>query len=244
MSAQANDRLRVMLADVHAIFGHGMGAVIEHTCPAEVVAERGDGESALATYLELRPDVLLLDLRMTLLDGLEVLRRVLEADRAARIFVMTTYAIDQDIAEVLRAAARGYPLKDAVPQYVGRAIVRVAEGGGMCIAPDIAAQYGRMTKRAELSPRELQILRMVGADKPNKDIVRNLSLELTTVKGDVKSVLAKLGVRNRTEALSEACAAASPPHADTRLAARAGRLLTAWKWNFPARRLFPPRHKP
>ena len=89
------------------------------------------------------------------------------------------------------------------PEDVCRAIVRVAEGG-MSIAPDIAAQYVQITTRAELSPRELQILRMLGAGKPNKEIARDLSLELTTVKGHVKSVLGKLGVRNRTEAVAEA----------------------------------------
>jgi DNA-binding NarL/FixJ family response regulator len=194
---------RVILVDDHAIFRHGMQAVLERAGTVDVVAECGDGESALAAYLALRPDVLLLDLRMPRLDGLEVARRVLEADRAARILVMTTYATDEDIGHALRAGARGYLLKDAAPEDVCRAIACVAEGG-MVIAPDIAAQYVRITTRAELSPRELQIVRMLGVGKPNKEIARDLSVELTTVKGHVKSVLDKLGVRNRTEAVAEA----------------------------------------
>jgi two-component system NarL family response regulator len=195
--------LRVMLVDDHAIFRHGLKAVLEHTCPVAVVAECDDGESALAAYLALRPDVLLLDLRMPRLDGLEVVRRVLEADPAARILIMTTYGTDQDIGLALRAGVKGYLLKDALPEEVCRAIVRVAEGG-MSIAPGIAAQYVQSTMRAELSPRELQVLRMLGAGKPNKEIARDLSLELSTVKGHVTSVLDKLGVRNRTEAVAEA----------------------------------------
>jgi DNA-binding NarL/FixJ family response regulator len=139
--------LRVMLVDDHAIFRHGMQAVLEHAGAFDVVAECGDGESALAAYLALRPDVLLLDLRMPRLDGLEVVRRVLEADRAARILIMTTYATDEDIGHALRAGARGYLLKDAAPQELCRAIEHVAEGG-MVIAPDIAAQYVRITTRA------------------------------------------------------------------------------------------------
>ena len=203
MNERANGPLRVILVDDHAIFRHGMQAVLEHAGAVDVVAECGDGESALAAYLALRPDVLLLDLRMPRLDGLEVVRRVLAADRAARILVMTTYATDEDIGHALRAGARGYLLKDAAPEEVCRAIEHVAEGG-MVIAPHIAAQYVRITTRAELSPRELQILRMLGAGKPNKEIARDLSVELTTVKGHVKSVLEKLGVRNRTEAVAEA----------------------------------------
>ena len=207
MNERMNERtttpLRVILVDDHAIFRHGMKAVLEQACAVDVVAECGDGESALAAYRAQRPDVMLLDLRMPRLDGLEVVRRVLEADRAARIVIMTTYATDHDIGLALRAGAKGYLLKDADPEDVRCAIARVAEGG-MVIAPDIAAQYVRITMRAELSPRELQILHKLGAGKPNKEIARDLSVELTTVKGHVKSVLDKLGVRNRTEAVAEA----------------------------------------
>ncbi|WP_280155873.1 response regulator transcription factor [Piscinibacter sp. XHJ-5] len=203
MNPRTNGPLRVILVDDHAIFRHGMRAVLEHACAFDVVAECGDGESAVAAYLALRPDVLLLDLRMPGLDGLEVVRRVVEADRGALILIVTTYATDEDIRHALRAGARGYLLKDAGPEDVCRAIERVAEGG-MVISPDIAAQYVRITTRAELSPRELQIVRMLCAGKPNKEIARSLSVEVTTVKGHVKSVLDKLGVRNRTEAVAEA----------------------------------------
>jgi DNA-binding NarL/FixJ family response regulator len=203
MNERTAHRLRVILVDDHAIFRHGMKAVLEHSGTIDVVAECGDGESALAEYAALRPDVLLLDLRMPRLDGLEVARQLLATDRDARILIMTTYATDQDIGNALRAGVKGYLLKDAPPDDVRRAIVRVAEGG-MSIAPDVAAQYVRITTRKELSPRELQILRMLGAGKPNKEIARDLSLEVTTVNGYVKAVLGKLGVRNRTEAVAEA----------------------------------------
>ena len=203
MNARMNGLLRVILVDDHAIFRHGIRAVLEHSGTVDVVAECADGESGLAAYLALRPDVLLLDLRMPGLDGLEVARRVLEADRSARILIMTTYSTDQDIGHALRAGARGYLLKDTAPEEVFRAIVHVAEGR-MVIAPDVAAQYVQITTRSELSPRELQVLLKLGAGKPNTEIARDLSLEITTVKGHVKAVLMKLGVRNRTEAVAEA----------------------------------------
>src|SRR4030095_16953592 len=166
MNEPTTNRLRVVLVDDHAIFRHGMKAVLELSGVIDVIAEFGDGENALSAYAALRPDVLLLDLRMPRLDGLEVARRLLEADRAARILIMTTYATDQDIGHALRAGVKGYLLKDAPPEDVCRAIHRVAEGG-MSIAPDIATQYVRITTRKELSPRELQIMRLVGAGKPN-----------------------------------------------------------------------------
>jgi len=203
MNERSHPPLRVMLADDHAIFRHGVRAVLEQTGGIDVIAECGDSESAVAQYLALRPDVLLLDLRMPRLDGLDVVRRVLQADQAARILIMTTFSTDQDIGHALRAGAKGYLLKDAAAEALCRAIVRVANGG-MVIAPDIAAQYVQITTRADLSPRELQILRMLGGGKPNKEIARDLSLELSTVKGHVKAVLDKLGVRNRTEAVAEA----------------------------------------
>lgn len=203
MNERSPGRLRVILADDHAIFRHGVRTVLERLRSIDVVGEYGDGQSAFDAYVELRPDVLLLDLRMPQLDGLEVARRVLEVDRAARILIMTTYSTEQDIGHALRAGARGYLLKNAAPEEVCQAVMRVGEGG-MVLAPDIAAQYVQITTRAELSPREAQILRMMGVGKPNKEIARDLSLELSTVKGHVRSVLDKLGVRNRTEAVSEA----------------------------------------
>jgi DNA-binding NarL/FixJ family response regulator len=202
MNLRSNGKLRVMVVDDHAIFRHGLRTILEHAADVEVVAECADGESAIVAYLELRPDVLLLDLRMPRLDGLEVARRVLEADRGAKILIMTTYCTDQDIGHALRAGAKGYLLKDAEPDALCRAIARLAEGG-MSLAPDVAAQYVQLTTRAELSQRELQILRMLGQGKPNKQIARDLSLEVTTVKGHVKSVFDKLSVRNRTEAVAE-----------------------------------------
>jgi two-component system NarL family response regulator len=203
MNHRTGSKVRVILADDHEIFRHGLRAVLELVGELEVVDECSDGEAALASYATHRPDVLLLDLRMPRLDGLEVVRRVLETDRGARVLIMTTYNTDQDIGHALRAGAKGYLLKDAAPEDVCRAIVRVAEGG-MFLAPDVAAQYVQLSTRPELSQRELQILRMVGQGKPNKQIARDLSVEVTTVKGHVKSVFEKLGVRNRTEALAEA----------------------------------------
>ncbi len=201
--AKSARKLRVILADDHAIFRHGLRAVLEMLGEFEIVAECGDGEGAVTAYLELRPDVLMLDLRMPKLDGLEVVQRVLQADRNARILIMTTYSTDEDIGHALRAGAKGYLLKDAAPEEACQGIKRVADGG-MYLAPDVAAQYVQFSTRPELSQREVQILKMIAQGKPNKQIARDLSIEITTVKGHVKSVFDKLGVQNRTEALAEA----------------------------------------
>jgi DNA-binding NarL/FixJ family response regulator len=108
MNHRTGSKVRVILADDHAIFRHGLRAVLELVGELEIVDECGDGEAALASYASHRPDVLLLDLRMPRLDGLEVVRRVLETDRGARILVMTTYNTDQDIGHAPRAGAKGY----------------------------------------------------------------------------------------------------------------------------------------
>ena len=202
MSA-ATARLRVLLADDHAVVRHGLRALLEQAGCMEVVGECGDGESAVAAYLALRPDVLLLDLRMPRSDGLEVARRVLAADAAARILILTTCCTDQAVQQALRIGARGYLLKDAAPEVVCAAIRRVASGG-MAMAADAIAQCLQAPARSELSPRERQVLHLLGTGQPNKEIARQLALELSTVKGHVKSLLAKLGARNRTEALAEA----------------------------------------
>jgi len=196
-------RLRVILADDHPIFRHGLRAVLEAAGSVEVVAECGDGASAVAAYHQLRPDVLLLDLRMPGLDGLEVARCVLQGHPDARILIMTTFCTEHDVGNALRAGAKGYLLKHAAPDDVIRGIACVAQGG-ICLTPDVATQYVQLTTRPQFSQRELQILRMIGAGKPNKQIARDLSVETTTVKGHVTSVMDKLGVRNRTEAVAEA----------------------------------------
>ena len=203
MNTRTSSRLRVILADDHAIFRHGLRAVLEATGAIDVAAECGDGESAVASYRDLRPEVLLLDVRMPRMDGLEATRRVIREHPDARIMIMTTYCTDEDVGHALRAGAKGYLLKDAAPDDLTRGIARVAEGG-MCLAPDVAAQYIEVTTRPQLSQRELQILRLMGLGKPNKQIARELSVEVTTVKGHVTSVMEKLGVRNRTEAVAEA----------------------------------------
>ena len=195
--------VRVVLADDHAIFRKGTRTVLEHDGAIQVVAECADGQSAVEAYLEHRPDVLVLDLRMPRLDGLEVVRRILATDRAARILIMTTYNTEQDVGHALRAGAKGFLLKDATPHELCMAVIRLSEGATV-LAPEVAAQYVQMSTRAELSARELQVVRMLGAGKANKEIARALSLELCTVKGHVGSVLEKLGVRNRTEAVTEA----------------------------------------
>jgi DNA-binding NarL/FixJ family response regulator len=203
MANKKEGKLRVILADDHAIFRHGLRLVLEVLGNFEVVAECGDGESAVSAYLELRPDVVVMDLRMPKLDGLEAVQRILEADRQARILIMTTYSTDEDIGNALRAGAKGYVLKDASPEDVCQGVKRVA-AGGMFLAPDVAAQYVQLSTRPELSQRETQVLRMIAQGKPNKEIARELCVETTTVKGHVKSVFEKLGVQNRTEALAEA----------------------------------------
>lgn len=194
--------LRIMLADDHRIFRQGLRSILEDLGGFEIVAECSDGESAVTLQAQHRPDVLILDLRMPKLDGLEVVQRVLDADPAARILIMTTFSTDQDIGRALRAGAKGYMLKDAAPDDLCKAVRRVADGG-MFLAADVAEQYVRLSIRPDLSPRESQILKMIALGMPTKQIARDLLIEVSTVKGHLKSIYGKLDVQNRTEALAE-----------------------------------------
>lgn len=195
--------VRVLIADDHEMVRQGLAGILHSRGAFEVVAEASDGEQAVALYRTLRPDVLLLDLRMPRLDGVGVVARVRTEDPAARILVVTTYDTDDDIVRSLRAGARGYLLKDAPSQEIVTAVRAVARGEMYLPAP-VAAKFVLSASRPELTPREQQILMLMVSGQSNKEIGRALSIEETTVKSHVKSLFGKLGVSSRTEAAAEA----------------------------------------
>jgi len=194
--------VRTLIADDHEMVRQGLAGILRSRAGIEVVGETGDGEETVALYDRLRPDVLILDLRMPRLDGLGVVTRVRALDANARILIVTTYDTDEDITRSLRAGARGYLLKDAPSDEIVTAVRTVARGE-MYLPPQVAARFVASSSRPELTPREHQILTLIAAGQSNKEIGRALSIEETTVKTHIKSLFGKLGVSSRTEALAE-----------------------------------------
>jgi DNA-binding NarL/FixJ family response regulator len=199
-----NDRpIKVMLFDDHALVRQGIIALLRMHPEIEVIGEAGDGDSALAVYRRGPPDVALVDLRMPGRGGVEVIRALRSEFPGSRFLVLTTYSGEADVSRALAAGARGYVLKDASRTTLIDAIKHV-HGGGRYIPADIADRILPSPGDAELSDRELDVLRLVARGMRNKDIADRLGITERTVKFHMNAVLAKLGAADRTQALVEA----------------------------------------
>ena len=199
----ATARASVLLVDDHALFRTGVAKIINQEPDLRVVGEAGNGVDAVEAYVRHRPDVTLLDLRMPVMEGVEVVRRIREHDPAARVIVLTTYDTDDEISQALKAGAKAYVLKDiAAEQLVG--CIRDVLAGKTYIAPAAAAKLAETVTRVQLTPRELSALRLLADGKANKEIASELDISERTVKTHLEHLFAKLGVTSRTEAVKVA----------------------------------------
>jgi len=195
--------IKIVLADDHHVVRQGMAAIIGTEPDLKIVGEACDGEQAIALYARLKPDVLVLDLRMPALDGFEVVKRLIATDPNARILVMTTYDTDEDIWRCLRAGAKGYLLKDASQPEIITAIRTVARGESFT-TPLLAVRHAHRAGTPELTARESEVLQLLAMGKTNKDIAGSLKVESGTIKTHLKSLFTKLGANTRTEAVRKA----------------------------------------
>ena len=198
--------IRVLVVDDHAVVREGLRAFLELQEGIEVVGEAADGQEAVEQAASLRPDVILMDLVMPRLDGLAAMRALREGLSGARVIVLTSFLDDDKLLPALRAGAAGYLLKNAQPQELARA-VRAAHAGQALLDPVVAARLvetlaanGGVEPLDRLTPRERQVLLLIGRGFANKRIARELELSEKTVKTYVGHVLAKLGVADRTQA--------------------------------------------
>ena len=200
--------VRVLLADDQALVRGGFRMILDSRPDIEVVGEAADGVEALRMTAELEPDVVLMDIRMPGMDGLEATRRIVSSASRSRIVVLTTYDADDSVFAALRAGASGFLLKDARPGDLVEA-VRVVAGGDALLAPSVtrrlldrmvAQPAGPPAELRELTDREQEVLRLVAAALSNAEIAARLSLSETTVKSHVSAVLRKLGLRDRVQA--------------------------------------------
>lgn len=199
--------IRVMVVDDHPVVRHGLVAILRWEPDLDIVGEAADGAEALRRIVELRPDVVLLDLRLPHLSGIEVMRLARPQTPETRFLVLTTYDTDEYIAPALAAGANGYLLKDAEPDELSRAI-RDLMRGGAALEPRVAAVVlGRLAGEGTaeaLSEREMDVLRLLPTGDSNKAIALRLGLSENTIKTHVTRILGKLGVQNRAEAVSVA----------------------------------------
>jgi DNA-binding NarL/FixJ family response regulator len=203
--------VRLLVVDDHPVVRQGLRTFLETRPDFEVVGEAGDGETAVAEATRLRPDVILMDLVMPGVGGLEAIGRIRAAEPGARILVLTSFASAAEVLPALRAGAAGYLLKDAAPAEVEAAIRAVHRGEGLldpAVTPTVLAEVARPSAGsgdvdagyASLTPREREVLALLGRGLTNAAIARELFVAEKTVKTHVSSILAKLRLADRTQA--------------------------------------------
>ncbi|WP_210571081.1 response regulator transcription factor [Streptomyces sp. GESEQ-4] len=204
----------VLLVDDEPLVRAGLRAVLEAQPDIEVVGEAADGAAVIPLVRQLRPDVVAMDVRMPLLDGIEATRAVLRTvDDPPKILVVTTFENDEYVYEALRAGADGFLLKRARPAEIVHAVRLVAEGESLLFPASVrqlAAEYAdgggnraarAVMERAQLTEREAEVLRLMAGGLSNAEIAARLIVGTETVKSHVSAVLAKLGARDRTQAV-------------------------------------------
>jgi DNA-binding NarL/FixJ family response regulator len=204
----------VLIADDQALVRVGLRKILEAEPDTTVVGEAGDGEDALAQAHRLRPDVVLMDIRMPVLDGIEATRRIVRDQPTARVLILTTFGLDNYVYDALRAGASGFMLKDAPPEEIAAA-VRIVASGEALLAPAITRavveEFARQPSPVptppppqaleDLTPREQEVLDLLARGLSNPEISQQLVISEATAKTHVARILQKLDLRDRVQAV-------------------------------------------
>jgi DNA-binding NarL/FixJ family response regulator len=203
--------IRILIADDHALVRGGFAMILRTESDLQVVGEAGDGAEAVSAAARLAPDVVLMDVRMPRLDGIEATRRILAANPSVRVLVLTIFDQDDYVFEALAAGASGFLLKDIEPQELARA-VRIIAGGDALLAPSVTRRLvGELVRQrprlaatrrlADLTERETDVLREIARGLSNREIAGRFGVSETTVKTHVTHMLDKLELRDRVQAV-------------------------------------------
>lgn len=199
-STEALTPITVLAADDHPLIREGLEAVLSSQPDLQLVELVANGREALESYRRRQTDVVLMDLRMPVMDGVSAIRAIVAEFPSARIIALTTYDGDQDIYRALSAGARGYLVKDMLRTEVLR-VIRAVHAGQRGIPASVAASLAEFTPRRDLTPREQDVLELMAKGLSNKEIAAVIGREESTVKVHVKSILEKLDVGDRTGAV-------------------------------------------
>ena len=200
MTTSANP-IRILTVDDHALLREGISALVATQPDMTIVAEASNGAGAIELFRKLRPDVTLMDIQMPEVDGIEALITIRNEFPDARVIVLTTYKGDVQATRALRAGAQAYLLKGLLGQEL-LTTIRDVHAGRKRIGQEVAAQLADHLGEEMLTPREIDVLRLIADGNSNKLIASHLSLSEDTVKGHVKNILSKLGANDRTHAVT------------------------------------------
>ena len=211
MNEPTQSKIKILIADDHPVVRAGLSAMLSRERDIEVVGEAENGNQAIEKANKLHPDIILMDLRMPEVDGIEAMRQIKTKNPQVKFIILTTFDNDEYIFKGIEAGARAYLLKDAPRERLFKAIRAVSKGESL-IEPAIAgkvldrfAELSRQTQSPEtLSERELEVLALMAKGEGNKLIASNLIISESTVKTHIQSIFQKLGVSDRTEAVTEA----------------------------------------
>jgi DNA-binding NarL/FixJ family response regulator len=193
--------IRVLSVDDHALLREGIAALVGNQPDMVLVAEAVNGREAVELFRKHQPDVTLMDLQMPEMNGIDALSAIRGEFPEARVIVLTTYTGDVQVFRALKAGARAYLLKGLLRKELIETI-RVVHAGQKRLAPEIAAEIAEHAIDGGLTPREIDVLKLISGGNANKEIAAQLSLTEETVKGHVKNILAKLGAKDRTHAVT------------------------------------------
>jgi len=195
--------IRVLVADDHPLVRQGVAAVVAAQSDMSIVGEAGDGQQAVELFRKLRPDVALIDLGLPVLDGIEAMKAIRSEFPGSRLIALTVYHGDEDIHQALRAGAQAYLLKSAPPLQLVAAI-RAVHAGLRRIPPEVASRISDRGPGTGLTSREIEVLKLMAKGRTNVEIAPALHITRGTAKWFVSSILGKLGVDDRTEAVTTA----------------------------------------
>ena len=205
------DSIRILIADDHPIVRQGLAAVLDREKDLKVVGQAGNGDEAVSEAARLHPDVILMDLQMPVMDGVEAIQQIKQEDPDVGIIILTTYDTDENIFRGVEAGARAYLLKDSPPEEVLKAIRAVHRGESLIqlsVASRLLDRFTQLSRASAteggLSSREVEVLQLTAKGIVNKEIAAQLLIGESTVKTHLIHIFNKLGVKGRTEAVAEA----------------------------------------